>query len=288
MGLLRLLLAISIVIFHINPSFQPNLTVTRFAVPAFFVISGFFISKVLREKYLKHKQSYWLFLRNRLLRIYPTYWVVLGMLMIFSLAKYMLHVGGGDNAILHLLLLKPHVLISYLLANLSLLPIGPLRTESDKALGFLVGPQIWAVQIELIFYLVAPFLMKLPNKIVVIMMGIIILSIPIFDLTSKLKSIPVLSLFFSHFVYFYFGIVCYLIFNNRYNFELPVKIQQLDIFLGRLSYPIFVSHVFFIKLLKNIFPTQNQIFFSFSVFALTLLGSWIIVKLIEEPVYKLR
>ncbi len=45
------------------------------AVQSFFVISGFYMALVLNEKY--GPGSYWLFISNRLLRLWPTYLVIL-------------------------------------------------------------------------------------------------------------------------------------------------------------------------------------------------------------------
>src|SRR3954451_14766869 len=73
MGSLRLYLALSVVLAHFGiPLGFPTSDV---AVQSFFVISGFYMALVLNEKY--GPGCYWLFISNRLLRLWPTYAVVL-------------------------------------------------------------------------------------------------------------------------------------------------------------------------------------------------------------------
>jgi len=65
-------------------SFFPGKT----AVQVFYIISGFYMSLVLNEKYINKNNSYKLFITNRLLRLYPTYWVVLLLTLTCSLIVY--------------------------------------------------------------------------------------------------------------------------------------------------------------------------------------------------------
>src|SRR5207244_9586528 len=46
------------------------------AVQTFFIISGFYMALILNTKYTG-PGSYWLFLSNRFLRLFPAYWCVL-------------------------------------------------------------------------------------------------------------------------------------------------------------------------------------------------------------------
>lgn len=69
---LRLLLAWAVMAFHLHVLQFP--LAGPLAVWCFFVISGFLVSKILYEKY-RHRPGD--FIRNRFLRIFPTYWVAL-------------------------------------------------------------------------------------------------------------------------------------------------------------------------------------------------------------------
>ena len=77
MGILRILLAISVVLSHSSSIFRVSFVGGPLAVQAFFIISGFYMSLILNEKYIGVNNSYKLFISNRFLRLYPMYWVIL-------------------------------------------------------------------------------------------------------------------------------------------------------------------------------------------------------------------
>src|SRR5258708_29799955 len=81
MGILRLLFAISVVIHHEGSLWGYRLISADMAVRSFFIISGFYMALILREKY--PSGNYRLFITNRFLRIYPLYWVVLCFTLIY-------------------------------------------------------------------------------------------------------------------------------------------------------------------------------------------------------------
>jgi peptidoglycan/LPS O-acetylase OafA/YrhL len=72
MGTVRFLLALSIALSHFGGPF--TLFNSRYAVQVFYVVSGFLISMILREKY---GTRLWLFYSNRAARILIPYWIVL-------------------------------------------------------------------------------------------------------------------------------------------------------------------------------------------------------------------
>jgi len=72
MGSLRFFLAFSVAFAFGLPLGFPT---SDIAVQSFYVISGFYMALVLNEKY--GPGSYWLFVSNRLLRLWPAYFVVL-------------------------------------------------------------------------------------------------------------------------------------------------------------------------------------------------------------------
>ena len=73
MGTLRFLLALVVAYGHF--AVPLSFPTSDIAVQSFFVISGFYMALVLNEKY--GPGSYWLFISNRLLRLWPAYFVVL-------------------------------------------------------------------------------------------------------------------------------------------------------------------------------------------------------------------
>ena len=76
MGTIRFLLAFSVVFAHmdLHSQFFNN---GSDAVQLFFIISGFYMFMVLKEKYVKLDRSYWYFISNRFLRLYPIYFLIL-------------------------------------------------------------------------------------------------------------------------------------------------------------------------------------------------------------------
>ena len=78
MGLLRLFLAISVLVTHLRYGrgiFGFSFLNGGLAVECFFMISGFYMALVLNEKY-NYRGSYWAFIQQRFLRLYPLYFVV--------------------------------------------------------------------------------------------------------------------------------------------------------------------------------------------------------------------
>jgi len=88
MGLIRFMLAISVVIAHTSDLFGFGFVGGEMAVKIFFMISGFYMALILNEKYIGANSSYWLFLKNRLLRLYPLYFLVLFLTLIITYFGY--------------------------------------------------------------------------------------------------------------------------------------------------------------------------------------------------------
>ena len=76
MGLIRLLLALAVVVGHSWQIRGLSFVTPSFAVSIFFAISGFYMALVLNSKYDVSLRGSRLFWSNRLLRLFPTYWIV--------------------------------------------------------------------------------------------------------------------------------------------------------------------------------------------------------------------
>jgi peptidoglycan/LPS O-acetylase OafA/YrhL len=196
MGIIRLLLALSVVAAHTTSFFGVHLVGGKVAVQAFYIISGFYMSLILNEKYLGKTGSYKLFITNRFLRIFPIFWTVLVLVALFSALLLILGHGGGS--------LQPYInyfsngndmnipaIFLLVVSNLFLFGgdivmftgINPatgnlfftkdFTMTSPRMHGFLLVPQAWTIALELMFYLIAPFLVRRKTWLIV---TIIILS----------------------------------------------------------------------------------------------------------------
>lgn len=180
-GLIRLLLAASVVIEH-SANGQPpfNFVNGIVAVQSFYMISGFYMALILTKKY----DRFFPFITNRLLRIYPIYYIVLFitivLAVVLSLAGIEHGFGGyyreywnqpGFMALLPVILTNVTVfgqdVVMFLgvdFAKSSLYFTKNFRWSDPGLWNFLLIPQAWTLSIELIFYLCAPFLNKWKSR----------------------------------------------------------------------------------------------------------------------------
>jgi len=178
MGLLRVLLALSVLFEHTGGIGGYWMIGGPLAVQAFFVISGFYMGLVLNERYDRPALNTAFYL-NRAIRIYAVYFLFLSL----YLATFVLvHIRTGHSP------LDPYLsdLVSLPekvgLALLNLTVIGQdlplwLRIEqghlawTTHAFGtgpldvfhFMAIPVAWSLSLELCFYLIAPFIARRPT-----------------------------------------------------------------------------------------------------------------------------
>ena len=160
MGSLRLFLALSVVLAHFGiPLGFPT---SDIAVQSFFVISGFYMALVLNEKY--GPGSYFLFISNRVLRLWPTYAVVL----VLSLA---VAPNWGPIASLDLpglmywiasqvLIVGQETYFFLFISNGALASTLHPSGMSGLLYTFAPIPQAWTLGLEFYFYLLAPLVVR--------------------------------------------------------------------------------------------------------------------------------
>jgi len=236
----------------------------QLAVEIFFMISGFYMALILTEKYNK-KSDYKLFISNRFLKIFPTYWFVLILVFIYHIANLYLHQNPTDilgffNQSYHL---NPFTFLFLLIPNFTILGLdttfffglnqatGALFftnnfKEFQPALyNFNLIVQAWTLSLELTFYFLAPFFNRLKNKYLLIIMALS-LSLRLFLYSRGLNHDPWDYRFFpTELIFFLAGILMYRFYNyiRNKNFE-------------KLS---FYSFFFYISFLFSyqFFPNQN-------------------------------
>jgi peptidoglycan/LPS O-acetylase OafA/YrhL len=199
MGVLRLLLALLVGCSHLGGQIGAAEWYTGgaaiFAVKAFFVMSGFYMALIISTRYrhLPTRDFY----ASRGLRLLPTYWFIT---MLTALADYALTKPGesfsrflnpiGGWRQVHFHSLPVHVLV-YIFVSLTTLlganswdwlgfnpvdgrfSVAPAYAPGATSALMLVGvPQAWSIGIELLFYLIAPFLVLLNlRSLVAVAMG---------------------------------------------------------------------------------------------------------------------
>lgn len=179
MGILRFLLALACVNIHYGgPAgiLDFKMIPSTLAVQSFFLISGFYMSLVLGEKYSLDREGIRRFYFNRALRLFPTYWFLLALTMvivvIYGRTLYMpLHDLWWNYRFLPRLHAAWLVLVNIFLVGQDSLPfmgiapdIHQLQWTADSAhhvqpaSRLLMIPASWSLSTEIWFYLLAPFL----------------------------------------------------------------------------------------------------------------------------------
>lgn len=171
MGLIRVLLALSVLFAHVGV-FPP--TDTQFvggvmAVQSFFMISGFYMALVLNQGYANRGDFYF----NRFLRLYPTYWVVLAMSVVWRpmfeetsfpatiLNSDVLHWDGKLLLLGAILSIFGSDVMMFFYPDASGLHFTTNFAAHSLALHrFHPIPQVWTLPIEMAFYAVAPFIVN--------------------------------------------------------------------------------------------------------------------------------
>lgn len=271
MGIFRLLLAVAVVVAHSEDIFGLHFTGGLVAVETFFIISGFYMSMILDKKYVG-KGSYTLFLSNRFLRLYPIYWVVL--ILTISASIFSLQFTGDGYKLTSYIeyfdALEAETFLFLVFTNIALfgqdiimfLGLNPNTgvmyytsnfTQSSPMLyTFLFVPQAWTLGIELMFYLIAPFLVKRSNLIII---SLILLSVAVRIYTYSIgyTNDPWTYRFFpSELALFLLGTISYRLYCIRkvreykiFNFN-PAPIILSLVLMIVIFYQFIPKHIYFV------------------------------------------
>ena len=356
MGFIRFFLAICVVTSHCGNVFSLPMMTGNVAVQLFYIVSGFYMSIILNEKYNLRSNSYWLFISNRLLRLYPIYFLIL----IFTLGlcwlgniksdglsyvkldiyfQYKLSLSSYFALFFSNLLIVGQDFIMFLGLNIDsgdLFFTSNFRSHSPELHTFLFIPQAWTLSVEILFYVICPFIL---NKGVKKVLLFIFLSLIIrFFVAYGLDFVndPWGYRFFpSELMFFLLGYISYYLLRNTkivihsvginyavllsfiitilyysafpdFSFDyIPFGLKQIivtilfvlilptlfsmsennkvDRFIGELSYPMYISHMFIFMFL-GMYGLKSSIL----VLSVTVIFSIMLTMLVTNRVEKYR
>ena len=162
MGLIRFLLAYSVVVGHFTFFPTYRLVGTDTAVEAFFVLSGFYIAMIWDTQYSSVK-DFWI---NRFLRLYPAYFVIAFANLIFNLIEP----GSLQNIFSFPPLLSIYLVFTNAtmifqdwamflgLQNGHLHFVSNFNDSNPPIWRYLLIPQAWTLGVEISLYILAPLL----------------------------------------------------------------------------------------------------------------------------------
>lgn len=282
-GILRFLLAIFVVLLHV---FSIS-TIGNHAVHCFFIMSGFLMTLIVNDKYgftIKGFKNFWL---NRLLRLYPIYWVVITL-------TFLLLLFFGEGISSHKALKLPQTLQSYFF-NITLIYPNVIPSRVMPRL----SPASWALTNELVFYLlislgisktffrsVVWFVLSLlymifsyyfftqtyrygslyATSFLFSLGSLIYWGVKKYKIEAKFSYILVVFIIFimnavikarveSQILYrilFYFNMLLSVVLVYQLYFYKPKQnLKKIDDFLGSFSYPIYIGH-FFVAILYSL------------------------------------
>ncbi|QBZ97740.1 acyltransferase family protein [Flavobacterium sangjuense] len=232
MGLLRFLLAITVVLGHSSSIFGFQLVGGALAVQAFYIISGFYMTLILNEKYVGKNSSYKLFISNRLLRLFPIYWTVLLLTILYSVVVSIYSKGNDLGSFsyyadywnvmsigsfiyfvftnLFLFLQDTVMFLSLDTASGNLFFTSNFHRHTPALYNFLMVPQAWTIGVEIAFYIIAPFLVRRKLNIIIPLILLSLLLRAVLYYHFNLKNDPWTYRFFpTELVFFLLGIVSY-------------------------------------------------------------------------------
>lgn len=265
MGLIRLILALAVVLNHSKPIRGYFLIPANAAVTLFFVISGFYMAMVLAEKYTgpnRIRQFY----SNRILRLYPTYFV--SAVVMIGVQSYLHQQTRGeyvsawqaDHAMLPWSVKLPLLVPNVALVGSDLpwifhygrksgwhFSLGLGLTDAPDAVRtgrYLLIAPAWSIGLELWFYLLAPFLALWRTRSLVITAFI--------SLTVRLLlewKAPWSSYFFfpANLCFFVWGMLIYRIYRHERYLRIASEPRARVIFVAVLAAIVFRQYIPFYR-----------------------------------------
>jgi exopolysaccharide production protein ExoZ len=245
--LIRIFAALAVVIYHTDFRILGNVHTDFQAVCLFFVLSGFLITHVTRKS-----SEY--FLRKRLIRIVPLYWLTTIGLLIFSAFGFMNPLRtiplilNNFNGFIQQTNVSFTSLLSFdkiihLFTSLLFIPYLDQSNSYHPIVG--VG---WTLNLEIFFYIIFALSLLLSKKYAPIITIFLIGAIMFFVKFSQCKSVVCYMYSLNYIMLFVLGILVYYVINL-----IPKKIFQYR--LALLYFSLFILATF---IYLNLFSFHNN------------------------------
>jgi len=346
MGLIRFLLAISVLIVHSDPIFGLRLLPGYLAVQSFYIISGFYMALIFNEKYSHTQRPLFYFYSNRFLRLYPLYLLVvlmtIGLSIVYGFAlddfgKFQYYINQYHNTpestlalilllISNIILIGQDIITFFSLNNCGHLIFNGLQSNIELQ-PYLFIPIAWTVSVELYFYLITPLVSKQKTLFVVGTIGAVLaLRFLLFLFFNVGGDLTIYRFAPTELFWFLLGILVYKIDFLKGEFALSISLyllvlmisilalyrffeidwivllftalttpaifyrfskNKIDRYLGELTYPLYISHCFFLLIIfANRFP--KNLGTGIPLFAITLIFSVFVHRYFLMPIDKWR
>lgn len=189
MGLLRLVLALSVIVAHVGPwcglHFFGNGVM---AVESFYILSGFYMALVLHERYQGQSRAFYF---NRFLRLYPIYGMMIGIYLVVAFS-YWATVGHPLGAMVYWMKSSsPLQWAAALFCNVTMLGCDVAELVSrlhpgDPAVNRLIIIQpTWSLSVEILFYAFVPFVVRQSRRNqLLLFLGAILIRLAILQLNG--------------------------------------------------------------------------------------------------------
>ena len=284
MGIIRLLLASIILSKHSQNILGNYLINPVFAVEIFFFISGFIIQKILSDKSFEFNLKK--FYMARIKKIFPAYYfsfVCTVFIFIFStlingnLHKIFNEIHRAESYFdgINLVAVNFFILISNLFIFLQDIAMvleakgGDIGVEFENSnsdinfINLLIVPLAWSLATELYFYILAPFLLRVSNRVIIITaLFFLIIKIYGYYVTENCNIFALSScLFKDEYSYISFRLFPFVLFNflmgaisYRFLLKLGNLVGKYTIYIGTfgIAFSLLCSNIFYSSIILSI------------------------------------
>jgi peptidoglycan/LPS O-acetylase OafA/YrhL len=147
-GIYRYCLAVLVVVSHAGPK---GLSYAgEYAVFAFYILSGYVVSYILHQKYLRIRRGVWWYFANRFLRIFPLYWAI------FPLSLWLTILFPGETRDFMMLGGVPDSLSGWIENIATLGMVNPVTGNWQAP--FVLQPA-WSLGVEITYWIAMPWLL---------------------------------------------------------------------------------------------------------------------------------